>query len=441
MFLLYLLIAGILFLVLPCSGQTDLLKEAKSYSYAGRYKEADSLFSTILSREPDNTEAMLGSAYNHSWHNNTDQARLEFVKILKKDIQNRSALIGLGYTLAWSGDYANAKHPFLNALKLYPHDSEIEKGLAYVYLWQGSPDVAMDMFEKLRDKEPSNPEYYVAMAYAHLQKYETIKARRLVDHAISLDPQNKAANEVRTALGYATPFVEADIWGGYSQMGADSRFGLRAVQLSTQLTKSFRALLSYDNAMSMDNLFFLDHKLQAESYMAGGIMSWNKSNTTRLQIGYRDLHQNGSQWLMVGEQAYVFNDRKVIKAGGLYLTGDPLPSEWMLYAGISIPVQKRFRVEPMYYINHRELASSLEHKVALHTQWFSRQGFELGAGANYGMVNAAGETGTASTFGAYLSALVPIHRMIWFQANLRHEKSLSGTFRVAAAGIKLRFEK
>ena len=156
-FILYIIIAVIMFLVAPAAGQDNELSIARQLSYDGQYQEADSVFNRVITREPWNIEAQIGSAYNHSWHQNLPQAQLEFEKILKAEPTNKSALVGLGYTLAWKGDYANAKYPFINALQSYPHDPEIEKGLAYVYLWQGSPDVAIDMFEDLQEEDPSNP--------------------------------------------------------------------------------------------------------------------------------------------------------------------------------------------------------------------------------------------------------------------------------------------
>lgn len=440
-FILYIIIATILFLVFPAAGQENELSIARQLSYDGQYQEADSVFNRVITREPWNIEAQIGSAYNHSWHQNLPQAQLEFEKILKAEPTNKSALVGLGYTLAWKGDYANAKYPFINALQSYPHDPEIEKGLAYVYLWQGSPDVAIDMFEDLQEEDPSNPEYYNALAYAHLQRYETIEARRLVNHAINIDPDNVAAQQIKSSLAYAPPFLEADIWGGYTQIDEMSRAGLRAVQLSTQVSRSFRALVSYDNNMSLDNFYYVDQHLQAETYLAGGVVNWDKHYNTRLQLGYRDLASSGSQMLALGEQAVNLKDRKVIKAGGMYAIGHNVPDEWMMYAGINIPVMTHLRVEPVYYISHRDLAPSMEHRIGLNSQWTGKSGLEIGAGGHYGKVNAGSELGTAGTYGIYIAALIPVHRMVWLQANLRHEKGVAGMYQMAAFGVKLRFEQ
>ncbi|MEO6131909.1 MAG: tetratricopeptide repeat protein, partial [Saprospiraceae bacterium] len=297
--------------------QADLLTEARELSYNGNYQEADSLFRKLIAADSLNTEAILGSAYNKSWHEHREEALIEFGKVLKIDPKNKSAFIGLGYTLAWNKDYANAKYPFLNALSLYPKDPEAEKGLAYVYLWQGSPDVALEMFANLNKRDPSDAEYYVALALAHIQKYETIEARKLLDKALMIDPANTAATDVKSSLRYASPMVELDIWGGYSHINTSSRFGLRNVQISVQVSRSLRALLTYDNALSLDNLFFINKNYNAETFMAGGIMSWNKSNISRLQSGYRNLDAQGVQWLLSGEHSISFNDHKILKAGGL----------------------------------------------------------------------------------------------------------------------------
>ena len=114
--------------------------------------------------------------------------------------------------------------------------------------------------------------------------------------------------------------------------------------------------------------------LQAETYLAGGVVNWDKHYNTRLQLGYRDLASSGSQMLALGEQAVKFKDRKVIKAGGMYAIGHNVPDEWMMYAGINIPVMTHLRVEPVYYISHRALAPSMEHRIGLNSQWTGKSG-------------------------------------------------------------------
>ena len=109
-FILYIIIAAIMFLITPTSGQDNELSIARQLSYGGYYQEADSVFNRVITQEPVNMEAQVGSAYNHSWHQNLPQAQLEFEKVLKTDPANKTALIGLGYALAWKGDYANAKY-------------------------------------------------------------------------------------------------------------------------------------------------------------------------------------------------------------------------------------------------------------------------------------------------------------------------------------------
>jgi hypothetical protein len=90
-------------------------------------------------------------------------------------------------------------------------------------------------------------------------------------------------------------------------------------------------------------------------------------------------------------------------------------------------------------LNHPAL-NTIEHRVALNTQWISRGGVELNLGGYFGNTSVV-ESSERMTYGAYTSFIIPASRKIWLQANLRQEKNLLGTFRIAALGIKMRFEK
>jgi tetratricopeptide (TPR) repeat protein len=296
-------------------GQT--IEQAKQLSYARQYYKADSILRGILIKDPSNLEAKISSAYNQSWAHNFNQAKFEFEQILDQHPSNKDALIGYGYTLAWSEDYANAKSPFLQVLKDNPEDMDAAKGVAYVYLWQGSHKVAIDMFSKLRERDPSNQEYPIALAYAHLQNYETVEARALTDQAINMSPFNNNAKELRALIDRATPVMELDVWGGYSGTEAIEKFGLRAVQLSAQVTKDTRALITYDNTMSLDNQFYATNNQQAETFLLGAIHVWNDVHTSRLQAGIRDLNLAGKHFLALGEHNMHLGNGKAIKMGGL----------------------------------------------------------------------------------------------------------------------------
>ncbi len=425
----------------PVRAQLDDLMIAKDLAYHSKYAEADALFNLILARDGQNMDALLGRAYNHSWNDHLQQAQVEFEHILEMDPSNKDALIGLGYTLAWAEDYHAAIHPFFIAQQFYPNDPEVIKGQAYVYLWQQKPFVARDLFERLKNEDPGNIEYYIALAYANLQLFETREARNLLARALVVAPNNISLHELKQSLKKATPLMEVDIWSGYTSIDNTSKFGLRSIGLSVQATQKLRPFLIYDNSLSLDNLGFLLNKEAADTYYAGGIYSWNKNNTSRLQIGYRDYTAVSDGFALLAEHNVNFHERVTGKFGGLYSTNVDGTSAWMLYTGAHVPLSKQWSVEPIYYLTRPSSGESAEHRITTSLQYSSPFGLEWSFGGLYGSVNGITESGTTSTYGGHTMLVLPVHRSIWLQGVFRYEHGAFGNFLIATAGIKLRIEK
>jgi tetratricopeptide (TPR) repeat protein len=420
-------------------GQTAQLDRAWQLSAQGDYEEADTLYHNITVEFPDNIEARIGSAYNHSWNDNPDKAKLEFAHALRLEPANKHALIGLGYALAWNEDFHNAKHPFWKVLRQHPMDEEAVKGLAYVYLWQGKSDVAYDLFAKLNELYPSNPEYSVGLAYAHLQRHETKAAREAIRHAIELVPDNIEYRQLEKTMDRATPLLEVDVWGGYSKVSDDGRIGLRSISLSGQVSKKVRAILQYDNTLTLDNYGFLLGDEHANTYFAGTVVSWNKRHTSRFQYGIRDYSKRKIQSLFIGEHILHLKSGLAIKGGGLYAFGSDVSSEWMANAGVLLPLSQQWGIEPTYFLSSRGSTSSSEHRISLRAIYHNNA-FDVSFGGIYGSV-MAGENGRSKIYGGFVTGTVPLSQVIWLQGTVQFEKGIPANILIASLGVKVRIEK
>jgi Flp pilus assembly protein TadD len=420
--------------------QTEELRQARDLATTGYYDEADALYTLVIAQHPENMDAHLGRAYNHSWHQNLPQARLEFEHVLSQDGKNKLALIGLGYTLAWAEEYQQAIYPFLRAQQHYPGDPEVDKGLAYVNLWRHRPETAKDMFSMLQSLEPENPEYYIALAYCNLQMYRTREARAMIRHAISLDPGDAGKKLLLKDIDRATPFMEVDVWAGHTDVADESRFGLRSIGLSIQATRRLRPFFIYDNTLTLDNLGYLLNRESVDTYFAGALMAWSKRHASRLQYGFRDFGGEGGS-LFMGEHVYAFRNSVIGKGGFLVGEGQPGETTWMLYAGTYVPLGRGFAVEPVYYITDPSGPDGLEHRISAMLRYQLRSGMEISAGGVYGKANGTGDSGAREVTGAHGLVVVPVHRMLWLQGALRYENGVLGDYFIASAGIKLRFER
>ncbi|MEO6131725.1 MAG: hypothetical protein ABIQ02_07745, partial [Saprospiraceae bacterium] len=117
-----------------------------------------------------------------------------------------------------------------------------------------------------------------------------------------------------------------------------------------------------------------------------------------------------------------------------------LPDEWMMYGGTEIAVSKRIRIIPVYYFSHHSF-EVVENRLSLAVQWRLKNRLEIITGGYFGKIKSTDESPGDNKNGVYISALIPIDRKVWLQAQLRRESSIAGISELASLGVKVRFEK
>ncbi|MBL7795348.1 MAG: tetratricopeptide repeat protein [Saprospiraceae bacterium] len=426
-------------------GQTDnpraLLGEARRLAESGRHEASEALYKRVLAQSPNDSEALIGSAYNYSWWKQYNKARLNFESALAINPDNSEALVGQGYNYAWSGNFEMAKAVFERLSKQAPDNVEALKGMGYVQLWRGNGYGAEPYFRSLVTKYPNVAEYRIALAQAYLLRHEVKNARLVLQSVLQIDSTNRTAAELlKNTYGIASP-LELDVWAGYSSTGGESRFALRNVQLTSQLSRKLRMYLRYDNSLTSDLAALVRTNQQAQAFSLGGGMGWNKSLTTRLEIGARFLPDHATQQLCSGEQIVFFPNGMLVKAGGFLGQSDEIADEWLAYAGFRVPVRPWYAFEPHYFLSRVEAAPRPEHRFMLNNQLRSRNGYELNLGVFFGKAAVPEGVSDDQITGSYITAILPVSQSIWGQLSFRWEDLPFDDLTVLAAGIKLRLEK
>jgi len=417
------------------------LNEARQLAETGRHEASEALYNRILSKEPNNLEALVGTAYNYSWWKQYNKARLNFEAVLSINPDYAEALIGQGYNYAWSGNYEMAQAVFERLSKQTPDNPEALKGMGYVQLWSGNGAEAEPYFRSLATKYPDVPEYRIALAQTFLLRHEVKNARVALLSALQMDSMNRTAAELlKNTYGIATP-LELDVWAGYSATGGESRFALRNVQLSSQLSRKLRMYLRYDNSLTSDLAALVRTNQQAQAFSLGGVIGWNKTLTTRLEVGARFLPDHATQQLCSGEQIVFFPNGMLIKAGGFLGQSDQIANEWLAYAGFRVPVTQWYALEPYYFLSMVEAAPRQEHRFMLNNQLRSQYGYELNLGAFFGKASVPEGVTNDNIMGSYITAILPFSQSVWGQLSFRWEDMPYDNLTVLAAGIKLRLEK
>ncbi|MEQ1747745.1 MAG: tetratricopeptide repeat protein [Saprospiraceae bacterium] len=437
----YLFLIFFLCMALGAAGQTSDLKEARRLAVAGQHEASEAVYNRILSQRPNDLEALVGAGYNYSWWKQYNKARFNFETALSINPAYSEALIGQGYNYAWSGNYEMAKALFERLNKLTPDNPEAIKGMGYVHLWRGNGAGAEPYFWDLATKFPKETEYRIALAQTYLMRHEVKKARIALLSALQIDSTNGTAAELlKSTYGMASP-LELDVWAGYSATAGESKFGLRNVQLSSQLSRKLRMYLKYDNSLTSDLAAFVRKNQEAQALSLGGAIGWNKTLTTRVEFGARFLPDDVTQQLCSGEQIVFFGNGMLVKAGGFLATSDKIANEWMAYAGFRVPVGSWYALEPYYFRAVVEGAARPENRFMLNNQFRTQNGYELNLGLFYGMAGVPEGVTDDEIKGCYVTAILPMSQTIWGQLSFRWEDMPFDDLTVLAAGIKFRLEK
>lgn len=435
------IISALLLLWMSASAYAQSIDQARALAVSGRHLEAEKMYKQLLEKDPDNLQVLLEAAYNYSWAGKYDHAKKAFDRVLVQSPNQAEALIGKGYNLAWAGEYAAAKTPFQILDKAQPDNWESKRGLGYVYLWQGNSPVAIRYFEELILAFPRQTEYYIALGQAYLQDGQIKMARIALQSGLAIEPNHPVANELLNATYQQASIVDLDLQTGYSVADDTKNFGLRTIQLSGRINKSLRLFARYDNSLSLDLASLVRQNQEAKAISAGGVVTWNRRFTTRLDYGMRLLPAKVNQQIFSGEQVVFLPNNMTLKAGGFVGFSQGVNNEWMTYLGLRLPVGKFYAIEPFYFYARVENNPVAESRFMLNNQIRLAKGYEMNIGLIYGQASVSTENINNNVHGAYCSTILPFSRYVWGLASLRWEKGPFNSLTVVSAGIKLRLEK
>ena len=420
--------------------QADL-ESARQLAFAGEHMTAEEQLTSLLEQNPDWLAAKVLKAHNYAWWKKYDLAILSFEQLTKEVPTLTEAWIGLGYSYLWSGKRANAVFPFKKAIALTPENKDAQKGLGYVYLADENGEGALTIFSRLSLAAPKDTEYLVALGRAYVLYGDRPKAQEYFKRALEINPQHADARYFLALMEAKTKQFNVDLWGGFSRVNEDSRFGLRQLQLFYQPNKKVGAYARYDNSLSLDNIEFITLKEEVEAIAIGSILAWNDRLASRLEYGLR-FFPVATQQLLSVEQVYYFPSSAFsIKAGGYLGVSPKLPTEWYTYAGIHIPISKIFSLDPTYFYGRNEGESDAQQRFLLSGLMKFNTGYELLGGIYYGTTNIEISSTDQTVEGGYLQARFPIHKILYGQFAVNYETNPFQDVWVGAFGIQLRFRQ
>lgn len=151
--------------------------------------DAEAAFKKVLQIEPDNEDAVTGLASVYSDRGDAKGSSALLERLTKKNPSPRSFL-ALASNYETMHEYALAAEAYKKAIDLDPTHTEWNQALAQDQALAGRYDDAVKTYQALAEANPQDATPYVGMAQIYREKKELTAARKALDKAKKLDPDN-----------------------------------------------------------------------------------------------------------------------------------------------------------------------------------------------------------------------------------------------------------
>lgn len=369
-----------------------------------------------------------------------------YTSALSVNSNNKDALLGRGFTYSWKHDFANATSDFNTLLQQDPGNQEAQKGLAYVALWSGNNNNAIEFFKNLILIQPQSKEFYIALGKAQMNEGLLKDARQSFQKAQQISPSDNESIQLKNAVRTQPTKLDIDILGGLSTADGESKTGLRFVQISSQVSKHLQLAVKYDNTLSLDNLSLITSNKTIPYYAGSFFYKWNRATATKFEGGFRNFSDaktgeatSESQFSL--EQVVFLKKGKSIKVGGVIISPNIGQTATLLLAGYHQPVTKKITAGINYFYANRNVFNSKENRFLLDADFFLRKGGSISAGFYYGKSASDNKLFEGNIYGGFLKSYFPVSNSIGIHLGVSAENNFLQDLFNVNAGIRFRLEK
>jgi tetratricopeptide (TPR) repeat protein len=164
--------------------------------------DAEAAFKKAAALDPDNEDAITGLASVYSDRGNTKDSTELLEKLAQKSPSPR-AFVTLATNYEAMKQYPLAAAAYKKAVELDPSRAELKAALAQDQVLAQQYDDALATYKDLAEANPQDAQPYLGMAQVYQQQRKVEDARRMLDKAKQLDPDNIEIryNEVRLLAG------------------------------------------------------------------------------------------------------------------------------------------------------------------------------------------------------------------------------------------------
>lgn len=393
----------LLFTLMQMQLNAQKAEDAIGLSYAGKYAEAEHIFSKLISKDEKNTSLLIASGFNNAWNKN----------------------------------YKAAKKRFKHALLLESSNTDAAKGLAYTHLYKGDYTKAARNFEKLSAAQSNSEEFHFALGLAYLNLQKKNKAYLQFRKVLNINKGNPEAKKLLDEIRSGKGIIELTALGGISSAAGENRFGLRQIQAGYHFNSEVFLYARYDNSLAQDNYFFLKNNFNTNAFIGGIYARWHYRIGSKFEYGYRRLPGKMQQHIYQTEQVVILPKNFSLKFGGSVVSTGQSQNEWMLMSGISVPAGNKLKIEPYYYFIQR---LTKEHRMLLNVSYDFSAKTNIVIGIFNGTEKNIKTNIDHKVLGLYAYSNFLISGPLSGLVLTRYEKdAFDKKFFIAAAGLKMLF--
>ena len=125
-------------------------------SWDGRLQRSLERFVRLRRLEPIDADIMVAHARVLAWAGRNRESELLYDSVLARAPGRADALAGRARAVAWAGDLDRAERLWRDALAAHPDDPDILVGLAQTLFWKGQPELATSYVTRARQLAPED---------------------------------------------------------------------------------------------------------------------------------------------------------------------------------------------------------------------------------------------------------------------------------------------
>ncbi len=125
-------------------------------SWDGKLQRSLERFVRLRRLEPVDTDIMVAHARVLAWAGRNRESQLLYDSVLVRAPERTDALAGRARAVAWAGDLDRAERLWRASLDAYPDDAELLIGLAQTLFWKGKPELAESYAARARQLAPAD---------------------------------------------------------------------------------------------------------------------------------------------------------------------------------------------------------------------------------------------------------------------------------------------